>query len=330
MSADFRPYRADPDYLRVRQFVIDTFALYDRPYNWLLDRWNFCRYFVLPVHTYYNVQYFGVPTGTEQPFRDELPYWEQTIGIWEDGDGEIVGVVHSENEEPGEATLQIHPDHMDLYDEMLDYAETHLMNRYEGIGYVKIHAYDGSELAGHLAARNYRRLDQPSPHLEYHIGDVSVPSLPDGFAFRSVAEQDDVDKRRVAKALAFGQNYNPTDWPPASAFRQMQQAPDYRPELDLFIEAPNGDYASFCTIWLDEANGYGQFEPVGTHPDYQRMGLATALLQEGFLRMAERGISRSFMESNNPFYRRVGFQEASMTIYPWIKYWNLATDQVRA
>ncbi|MEE8570062.1 MAG: hypothetical protein V3S97_03570 [Candidatus Bathyarchaeia archaeon] len=41
---------------------------------------------------------------------DELPLWEKTIGIWENKDGDVVGVVHSENEEPGDAFIQIHPD----------------------------------------------------------------------------------------------------------------------------------------------------------------------------------------------------------------------------
>jgi hypothetical protein len=69
----------------IRSFLIHAFALYQRPFNWLIDRWNFCRYHVIPLHTYYIVQYFGVPTGTTSPHRDELPFWEQTIGIWEDG-----------------------------------------------------------------------------------------------------------------------------------------------------------------------------------------------------------------------------------------------------
>ena len=56
-------------------------------------------------------------------------------------------------------------------------------------------------------------------------------------------------------------------------------------DLDLFIVAPNGDYASFCTIWINEKNKYGNFEPVGTHAEYQGMGFGRALLMEGFRRM---------------------------------------------
>jgi len=306
--------------MRIREFLIDTFALYQRPFNWLIDRWNFCRYHVVPLHTYYNLSYFGVPTHTHRPFRDERPFWEKTIGVWENEHDDIVGVVHSENEEPGEAWVQIHPDYTFLYEEMVTYIEAHLADRVGNTGYVKLYVNAGSELEEIARARGYRKLKDGAPHLEYTIAEPPAPRLPDGFVIRSVLDEDDVDKRRMAKAIAFGAHYGPSDWPPASAFREMQQAPDYREDLDLFVVAPNGDYASFCTIWIDERNRYGNFEPVGTQVEYQRMGLGRALLTEGFRRMAQYGVTRSFMDSPNPFYRKVGFKETPYSYHAWIKY----------
>lgn len=29
------------------------------------------------------------------------------------------------------------------------------------------------------------------------------------------------------------------------------------------LVAPNGDYASFCTAWVDARNRYANYEPVG-------------------------------------------------------------------
>jgi predicted N-acetyltransferase YhbS len=95
-----------------------------------------------------------------------------------------------------------------------------------------------------------------------------------------------------------------------------------RKDLDLFVVAPNGEYAAFCTVWMDEQNGYGNFEPVGTHVEYQRMGLGRALLMEGFHRMAEYGATRSYMDSGNEFYRRVGFRPTDYSYCPWIKYFT--------
>lgn len=327
-----RGYRGDRDFMRIRRFLIDTFALYERPHNWLIDRWNFCRYHAIPIHTYFNVQYFGVPAATASPHRDELPFWERTIAIWENEAGEIVGVAHSANEEAGEAWIQMHPVYTELYDEMVTYIEEHLACWVDDLGYAKLYVNEGSELEHVAEARGYRQLSAlRMPYLEYVFGELPAPELPAGFQIRSVAEEDDVHRRRRAKAIAFGREYSPVDWPPASAFREMQRAPDYRKELDLFIVAPDGEYASFCTIWLDVENGYGQLEPVGTHVEYQRLGLAKALLREAFRRMADHGIRRSYMDSNLEFYQSVGFEPLPHGYCPWIKYFQApesATENV--
>ena len=315
-----RAYDSNKDFMRIRSFLIDTFALYQRPFNWLIDRWNFCRYLVVPLHSYYNVRHFSVPTHPHRSIRDELPFWEATIGVWENEQGQIVGVVHSENEEAGEAWIQIHPDYTRLYDEMVAYAEERLADRAEGVGYVKLYVNADSELEQVASARGFRKLEDRTPILEYVIGETPAPQLPEGFVIKSVLEEDDVDKRRMAKAIAFGAHYAPSDWGPAAAYREVQQAPDYRKDLDLFIVAPNGDYASFCTIWIDEKNQYGIFEPVGTHAEYQRRGLGRMLLMEGFRRMAQYGAKRSYMQTGIEFYRHVGFKETSYSYYPWIKY----------
>ncbi len=320
-TAKFRPYDPATDFGRIRQFLVDTFALYGRPFNWLVDHWDFCRYFAVPVHTFYNMRYFGVPTLTHRPFRDELPAWEKTIGVWETPSGAIAGAIVTENEEPGEVWPQIHPDHTDLYPKMVDYAEDRLADRVGGVGFVKLFVNEGTELEAIAAARGYTKLaDRRMVHLEHRVtGRERAGSLPQGFVIRSVAEEDDVEQRRMAKAIAFGGHFAPSDWPPASAFTEMQQAPGYRADLDLFVAAPNGDCAAFCTIWVDERNHYANFEPVGTRVDYQGQGLAPALLTEGFRRMARLGVTRSFMDSANPFYRKVGFRETPWAYGPWIK-----------
>jgi ribosomal protein S18 acetylase RimI-like enzyme len=324
MTITYRRYNSASDYMRVRQFLIDTFALHGRPDNWLIDRWNFCRHVVIPHHSYYNVSYFGVSTRPVHHFRDELPLWERSIGVWENEQGDIVAVVHSENEEAGEVWTQIHPDYAFLYDDMVSHAEEHLADRVDGLGFIKLYVNEGCELERVAQARGYRRLDEPAPWLEYAIESPAQPELPEGFSFRTVAEEDDVDKRRRAKAIAFGGNYAPSDWVPAEAYAMVQQAPDYRKDLDLFIAAPDGEYVSFCTIWIDQSNKYGVFEPVGTHREYQGQGFGRALLQEGFRLMAQNGATRSFMQTGIEFYKRVGFKEMGLVTYPWIRYFDVS------
>ena len=50
------------------------------------------------------------------------------------------------------------------------------------------------------------------------------------------------------------------------------QAWPYRSDLDCVVEAPDGTFAAYVLCWYDEDNGVGEFEPVGTHPDYRRRG----------------------------------------------------------
>lgn len=316
IARDYDPAR---DHLRIRRFLIDTFRLYGRPFNWMLDQWNFCRYFASPVHVFYTARHFSVPRPANPQYRDEVSAWEKTVRIWEDERGEIVGVVNSENEEPGDAFVQTHPGYEFLSRDMLDHIERHLADECDGVRYVKVYANRDTELEALVEARGYRRLGI-TPHLEYRITGDEAAVLHGGFILRSVADHDNIEARRRAKAMAFGQDYGPSNWPPAWAFREMQKAPDYRPDMDLYIEAPNGDCASFGTMWIDEENRYANIEPLGTMPEYQGMGLGRALCAEAFRRAAALGATRSFMQSRNPFYRKIGFVETAHTYSPWIKY----------
>ena len=65
--------------------------------------------------------------------------------------------------------------------------------------------------------------------------------------------------------------------------------------------------------WLDETNRCGEFEPVGTRPDFQRRGLARAILARGLEKMRERGMTTAIVGTNQTnaaaiaAYQSVGF-----------------------
>ncbi|TYB94796.1 MAG: GNAT family N-acetyltransferase [Kosmotoga sp.] len=322
MRARQRSYVPEKDYMKIRDLIIESYALYNGPFNWLIDRWNFCRFQVIPTHNHYNVQYFGVPTRPKQDFRDELYVWEKTIGIWESEDEKIVAVAHSENEEPGEAWIQIHPDYFFLYEEIIDYIEENLADRVDGTGFVKLYVNSNSELERIVSNKGYRKLPFKTPILKQEITKKQEVTLPDGYTLLSVEEEDNPVERGKVKMLSFGGRYPPSQWLPPSVMKEMQKAPDYKKDLDLFIKAPNGDYVSFCTIWVDQKNEYAVFEPVGTHVEYQGMGIASELLKEGLNRMKAYGAKCTYMQSSVPFYKRFGFKETGKYTVPWIKYFN--------
>ncbi len=102
-------------------------------------------------------------------------------------------------------------------------------------------------------------------------GPIPGPIVPADYTIRSVRGMDDLEARVEAHRAAFA----PSRVTAASYLRVMA-APLYRPDLDVVVEAPDGTIAAFALCWYDPASGGADLEPVGTHPDHRRRGLARA------------------------------------------------------
>jgi ribosomal protein S18 acetylase RimI-like enzyme len=79
----------------------------------------------------------------------------------------------------------------------------------------------------------------------------------------------------------------------------------------------DGTFASFCGIWSSPEIAAGQFEPVGTHPDHRRRGLAAAVMSRGLAWMRERGLRSAFvgtgtLNPSNFLYASLGFRVAEL------------------
>lgn len=138
--------------------------------------------------------------------------------------------------------------------------------------------------------------------------------IPEGFSLRTSRGEEDARLRSVTSHAAFGSS-KPFEayWPRTLRF---MQSPVYVPEHEIFVISPNGEIAAYCIIWIDELNRIGHFEPVGTHPNFQRMGLGKSLLLEGLRRLKSEGMSEACVCTNydNPpairLYESVGFQKS--------------------
>jgi ribosomal protein S18 acetylase RimI-like enzyme len=143
-------------------------------------------------------------------------------------------------------------------------------------------------------------------------GSLDGPPLLAGFSLRTSRGPEDARLRSAASHAAFGSS-KPFEeyWPRTLRF---MQSPVYVPEHEIFVIAPDGHVAAYCIIWTDELTGLGHFEPVGTHPDFQRKGLGKSLLFEGLRRLKAEGMTEADVCTNydNPaairLYKSVGFQ----------------------
>ena len=153
----------------------------------------------------------------------------------------------------------------------------------------------------------YSRIaDQPQYISEYSIGALPAAQLPSGFELRSMANDNDIRHRSIVLARAFG-NTEPSGAILAALYEELQRAPDYQADLDIYIVAPSGSHVAFCIAWYDRKNNVGSFEPVGTDPDYRQKGGGRTVILEGLRRLAALGAVRAYVGSGQPFYNRIGF-----------------------
>ncbi|MEV0729517.1 GNAT family N-acetyltransferase [Polymorphospora sp. NPDC050346] len=115
---------------------------------------------------------------------------------------------------------------------------------------------------------------------------VEESRLPDGFAVRP-ARLVDADQLAAVRNHSFG-----TSWIGDLYRSAVMTKPGYDPAHEIVVEAPDGRIAAFAVCWLDRRNRIGHFEPVGTHRDFQRRGLAGAAMRHAMRWMAGLGMTR--------------------------------------
>jgi predicted N-acetyltransferase YhbS len=291
-----KAYR-DRDFIRIRDFLKLSYQKNPSLKNWLIDRWNFCRYFSQIMHGTFDT-------------------WPETVGIWEDENNEIVAVVNSEGEiinaKAGEAFLQLGDrDYSDGFiDELIDYAESKLALTTEEGTVINLRVNeDARQIQRLLKERGYILLEQKEPMSCMDVENGLEVILPQGFRIADANEVSDYYKG-FAHGRAFGYYKNdvPDDDDAERCYRSLRKAPDYIPELDLAILDRNGEIASFATIWFDALNKIGILEPVGTIPKYRRIGLGKAVVYEGINRAIKKGARRIYVGSDQQFYLSIGFK----------------------
>lgn len=232
-------------------------------------------------------------------------------------DGSVTDVTNAE------LGFQVHPDHRELVDEVIDWfesvtagverkvllqaADEFAQARFAARGYEIDPAANGD--AGSWTQLNERDLD-----------DIEQPVLPDGFRFVNAAEAGP-----QAAAQAHIDAWHPSTYS-AQAYEGVRKTATYRTDLHVLVAAPDGTMAASAIMWLDEENKTAEFEPVGTHQQYRRRGLGRALLLHGMHLAREAGANHMTVAClgapGHPgargLYYSVGFRQFSRDV-PFIK-----------
>ncbi len=291
-----RSCRDDEDFWRVRRLLVETYPITPTGFNWEIRRWDGYRFY------------------NSNPDLD--PRWKELVHLWETKDGKLVGVVHPEG--TGDAHLELHPDFRHIEEDMIEWAQDNLASPVQD-GHVRklcmfLSEYDSFRYRL-LEEFGYEKTTSSEVQRRLRFGNKFIPPaiIPSGYVLRTTRPDDQDDCQRIADLLntAFKRDFHT-----AEEYRVFSaKAPCFHHNLDLVAVAPDGSFAAYVGVPYIEENRYGVFEPVCTHPDHLRKGLARSLMLEGFRRLKTLGAVDVYVGTGdqiaaNELYNAIGFTEA--------------------
>lgn len=161
-----------------------------------------------------------------------------------------------------------------------------------------------------LEDHGYARWEHHMVVLSRSLTELPAPEIPTGFMIRPLAGEAEVEAYAALQRAAFDSTNMTAAWR-----GRTLRSPLYNPDLDLVAVAPDGRLVGFCIWWFDPKSGIAQIEPLGVHPDFQRLGLSQALMLEGLRRVTAHGAKTarvetySFSEPALAAYKAAGFEE---------------------
>ncbi len=235
--------------------------------------------------------------------------------LWESEEGRLVGAVHPDG--PGWACPELHPDWRHLEEELLDWAESALP-AVSGAGdsrYLRLFVWDyDAPRRRLLERRGYEKTAEAGTVRRMRFGRCALPrpALAGGYRLRTT-RPDEPDYERMAVLLnrSFGRTIHS-----AAEYRNFTtHSPSFRHDLNLVAEAGDGSFAAHVGLTYEERNRYAIIEPVCTHPDHCRRGLASTLMLEGMHRVHALGATDAYVDTGeripaNELYDSLGFGEA--------------------
>jgi len=145
-----------------------------------------------------------------------------------------------------------------------------------------------------------------------HSQPAKVYGAPAGFVVRPLAGPGEVEAYVELHRSVFETKNMTVEW----RLRTLSH-PDYVPDLDLVVAAPDGRLAAFCIGWLNRrpaSKPSGQIEPLGCHKDFRKYALGRVALSECLRRLQACGMQKIHVETDNyrntaiALYRSVGFR----------------------
>jgi mycothiol synthase len=150
---------------------------------------------------------------------------------------------------------------------------------------------DDHERISLLELHGFARHEQHYIYLHRTLASpIPPPNLPAGFTVRNLTGAHELKAYVAAHRNALWMDNLTEQW-----YRRLLESPDYIPELNLVVVAPDGEFAACCLGWLEQnekaTDGLkkGYVQTVGTRIRFQNMGLGRAIFLEVLRRLQALG-----------------------------------------
>jgi len=234
---------------------------------------------------------------------------EWTIRIWKDGDRTVAWSWLKGDR--GLLEYDVRRDRLELLDEIFAEPDVRTSVAFDDDDTVQeallrngFTADDGAEVTRHGSVLHFLARELPDA--------PELPELPEGFAYRTVEPEDLAERVAIHREV----------WEPSrvteTSLATVQASWPYRASLDCVVEAFDGRFAAYCHLWPDDANGVGEFEPVGVREEFRRRGLGTAVCTFALRRWHEEGGRQAIVYCENDaacgLYESLGFRRHTTVV----------------
>ena len=236
--------------------------------------------------------------------------------LWLDGDRVVAFVFY---ESPvTDIFFSVRKGYEFLADELVDYA-VNTMPNFEGRQQLVL--FNGQEYLMEAAAKRGFIKAEEYEDRNYDFRNELNHPLPEGYHF---VDPEKADGFKLAKLLWYGFGHGEKgpfegwdrqdasfEWTPAKSYKGVigpmtAPAPHSTHEYDVIIADENGEYVCFSGMWWVPKNKLAYMEPLCTHPDHRRRGLAAAALSRHYSRMKVLGATH-MTGGGDPFYEKLGY-----------------------
>jgi len=258
------------EYFEMRNLLSESCKVSDKPLNWWvgrLDDWRFASY--------------------TAKIKDNPRYYQENSHLWRNENDELIGFFISEDGK-NYFEIQVHPEYRYIEKEMLKWIFGNWAQTRDKI-VTCIYGWN-EDRAKLLTDCGFESKGLEAVDFRYDTSKYSADEVIDpDYHFETFSDNYNYENHIETQRLAFGRTKDQLnrEW-----FETKCMAPGYSSDLDFIVVDSKGDHLAFCVAWMDKSNQIAEIDPVGTHPDFRKKGLAKAVIKHCFISLQKKGIKK--------------------------------------